>query len=292
MMNVLVTGGTGTVGSRVVRALSPKTGVRIHVLSRDLAKLKSLPSGVTGVHGDLANPETIDRVFEDMDAVFLVNPVSPTEAFEGLLAVNGMMLASVDRVVYLSVHHTDAAAWLPHFGAKVAVETGIRRSGIPFTILRANNFFQNDYWYKDALLHDGVYPQPLGDAGVSRVDVRDIADAAAIALTMGDHQGQTYDLAGPHPMTGTRTAEIWSRALGTPITYGGDNLDAWQTAARTQMPDWMAFDFRYMYAYFQQCGFRASKEALDRLTAMLGHPPRSFEAFATETATSWHRQYA
>ena len=285
-MNVLVTGGTGTVGSQVVRELMSR-GVDIRVLSRDPVKLKALPPGVARVQGNLDTPETALRAFKGTDAVFLINAVSPTETFEGLMAVTGMMLSGVKRVVHLSIHHTDKAAWLPHFGAKVAVEAGIRRSGIPFTILRANNFFQNDYWYKDALLHHGVYPQPIGDAGVSRVDVRDIAEAAAIALTTSDHEGEMYDLAGPEPMTGERSAQIWSRALGQPIAYAGNDLDAWQHGALTYMPDWLVFDARYMYAYFQECGFKASPEAMTRLTNLLGHPPRSFEMFATETAAAW-----
>ena len=66
---------------------------------------------------------------------------------------------------------------------------------ISFTILRANNFYQNDIWFKDALLQHGVYPQPIGNAGVSRVDVRDISDAAAIALTTNAHEGEMYETA-------------------------------------------------------------------------------------------------
>src|SRR5215813_3987537 len=220
-MNVLVTGGTGTVGSQVVRELVSR-GVGVQVLSRNPEKLKALPSRATGVEGDLGKPQTVRRVFKGVDAVFLVNTVSPTEAFEGLMAVTGMKVSGVKRVVHLSIHHTDKAAWLPHFGAKVGVEEAIRRSGIPFTILRANNFYQNDYWFKDALLQHGVYPQPIGDVGVSRVDVRDIAEAAAIALMTSAHEGQTYDLVGPEPMTGQLTAQIWSRALGKPIAYGGN----------------------------------------------------------------------
>jgi uncharacterized protein YbjT (DUF2867 family) len=285
-MNVLVTGGTGTVGSQVVRELMSR-GVRIRVLSRDPTKLKSLPSGMTGVEGDLAKPETVRRVFKNVEAVFLLNSVSPTEAFEGLMAVTGMMMSGVKRVVYLSVHHTDEAAWLPHFGAKVAVEEALRRSGIPYTILRANNFHQNDYWFKDVLEQHGVYPQPIGDVGVSRVDVRDIAEAAAIALTTSAHEGKIYDLAGPEPMTGQLTAQIWSRALGKPITYGGNDLDAWEKNALRVMPDWLTFDARHMYEYFQRSGLKASSEAIARLAALLGHAPRSFEAFATETAVAW-----
>ena len=56
-----------------------------------------------------------------------------------------MRLENVKRVVYVSVQDADKAAWLPHFGGKVGVEEAVRRSGIPFTILRPNNFYQNDY---------------------------------------------------------------------------------------------------------------------------------------------------
>jgi uncharacterized protein YbjT (DUF2867 family) len=42
------------------------------------------------------------------------------------MAVTGMMQSGIKRVVHLSIHHTDEAAWLPHFGAKIAVDAAIR----------------------------------------------------------------------------------------------------------------------------------------------------------------------
>ena len=202
--------------------------------------------------------------------MFLINQVTPTEAHEALMAVTGMMASGVKRVVYLSVFDADRAAWLPHFGAKAGVEEAIKQSGIPFTILRPNNFHQNVYWYKDALLLQGVYPQPIGDVGVSSVDVRDIAEAAAIALTTSANEGRTYDLVGPQPLTGKGVAQVLGRALGRPITYAGNDLDAYEKAALTYMPDWLAFDARHMYRYFQEHGFTGSSEAV-----------------ATETAAAW-----
>ena len=50
---------------------------------------------------------------------------------------------------------------------------------------------------------------------------------------------------------------------------------------------WFQFDLRLMFAHFQQHGLQGSPEAVARLTQVLGHPPRSFEAFATETAAQW-----
>lgn len=283
-MKILVTGGTGTVGSEVVLELL-RRNADVSVLTRDVTK--ALPDGAKAVEGNLLEVESVRRVFNGIDAVFLLNPVSQTEASEALMAITAMRTAGVKRVVYLSVHDVTSAPWLPHFGSKIGVEEAIRQSGMAYTILRPNNFYQNDYWFKDVLLQYGVYPQPLGSAGLSRVDVRDIAEAAAIALTTTGHEGETYDLIGPEVVTGESTARAWSEALGKPITYGGDDLDAWEKVQVSYLPHWMVFDFREMYLHFQQTGLKASQEAIDRQTRMLGHPPRPFAAFAAETAKAW-----
>ena len=284
-MRVLVTGGTGTVGSHVVRELLARDA-EVSGLTRDASRPKGGAAAVTLVEGDLGDPETVREVFRGFDSVFLLTMVSPTEATEGLMAVTGMRAAGVRRVVFLSVHHADRFAWLPHFGSKVGVEAALRVSGMEWCVLRPNNFFQNDYWFKQAL-EQGVYPQPLGSAGVSRVDVRDIGEAAAIALTGDGHAGETYDLVGPDELTGPRTAEIWSQALGRPVVYGGDDLDAWENQNRAYLPAVMAYDFRHMYEAFQRYGLKGSREALARQTRLLGHAPRSFEAFVRETAQAW-----
>lgn len=285
-MKVLVLGGTGTVGSQVVAELVARKA-EVRVLTRNADKAAALPPGARAVTGDLLDPATVRSAFQGMDGVFLLNSVSTTESHEGLMAVNGARLSGVKRLVYMSVQGADDAPYLPHFGSKVGVETAVKASPFEWTILRPNNFYQNDSWFRDALLQYGVYPQPLGDAGVSRVDVRDIAEAAAIALTTGEYAGLTYNLVGPDPLTGKKTAEIWSRALDRPITYAGNDLDAWEKQSLQYMPAWMVFDFRLMYQFFQQNGFTATREDIERQTRLLGHPPRRFEDYARETAAAW-----
>ena len=284
-MKILVTGGTGTVGSQVAKELLARK-VDVSVLTRDASK--ALPAGVKAVQGNLQEVATVRRVFAGFDAVFLLNVVGLAEASEGLMALTGMRLAGVKRVVYLSVHHADKAAWLPHFGSKVGVEEALKVSGIPFTILRPNNFYQNDNWVRDAILQHGLYAQPYGDAGLSRVDVRDIAEAGAITLTEPGHEGETYDLVGPEILTATKTAEVWSRVLGRPIAYAGNDLDAWEKQAVQYMPAVVAFDFREMFQYFQDHGLKASPEAIARQTKLLGHAPRAYEPFVRETAAAWN----
>jgi uncharacterized protein YbjT (DUF2867 family) len=287
-MKILVLGGTGVVGSQVVKELLARK-VEVTVLTRKPEHESALPSGARGVVGDLLDPGTVRSAFRGRDALFLLNAVSPTETHEGLMAVNGARLGDVKRIAYLSVHNVDKAPHLPHFGSKLSVEAAIKASGIPYTIIRPNNFYQNDYWFKDAMLQYGVYPQPIGSAGLSRVDVRDIAEVAAIALTAGGHDGETINLVGPEALVAGRTAEIWSKALGKTIRYAGDDLDAWEKQQLQYIPAWMAFDFRMMYEFFQREGLTATREDIERLTKILGHAPRAYEDFARETAEAWSR---
>jgi uncharacterized protein YbjT (DUF2867 family) len=112
-------------------------------------------------------------------------------------------------------------------------------------------------------------------------------EAAAIALTTSGHEGQVYDLAGPHEVTGTTTAATWSRSLGRPVKYAGDDLDAWERQFLQFLPEYLVYDYKNMYAYFQKEGLKASPEAHARLTKLPGHPARDFETFAAETAATW-----
>ena len=115
-MKILVTGGTGTVGSEVVKELL-KRDADVSVLTRDAKK--PLPAGAKAVEGNLLDVNSVRQVFKGVDAVFLLNPVSQTETSEALMAVTSMRTAGVKRVVYVSVHHVDQAPWLPHFGSKI-----------------------------------------------------------------------------------------------------------------------------------------------------------------------------
>ena len=287
-MKILVIGGTGTVGSQVTRERLARQA-DVSVLTRSPEKANSLPSGARGVTGDLLDIATIRSIFKGMDAVFLLNGLSPSELHEGLLALNGARAAGVKRIVYLSIHNLESASYLPHFGPKVAIETALKSSGIPYAIMRPNHFYQNDYWVKDPMLQYGVYPQPFGSVGMSRVDVRDIAEAAAIALTTGSLDGKTLNIVGPAVWTGPASAEAWSQALGKKIAYPPEDMDAWEKQVVQAMPEWFAFDIRMMYEQFQRHGLKGTPADVEALTKVLGHPPRRFEDFARETAEAWMR---
>jgi uncharacterized protein YbjT (DUF2867 family) len=239
------------------------------------------------VIGDLADPPSLQRAFRGVESLVLITAVHPDETARGLFAVKAAKKAGVKKIVYISVVMPPGSERIPHFASKIPIEQAIKDSGIAYTILRPNNFFQNDLMLREAIVEYGVYPQPIGSAGSNRVDVRDIADAAVSSLLESGHEGKTYNLNGPDALTGKSVAAVYSRHLGTEVNYGGDDLDSWAEQVNKMLPAWMVHDFRIMYQYFQEHGLRAEQSEIAKAEAVLHHPPRSFDAFVAETVSFW-----
>src|ERR1700690_4399179 len=213
-MKILVVGGTGHVGSEVVKELR-KRDADVRVLVRK-ADEKSLP-GVEMVVGDLLDPVSIEKAMKGVDKMYLLNAVLPDELTQGRIAYDLAKKLKLRHVVSHSVFRVEQFKDVPHFASKLAIESALREFDIPFTIIRPNYFIQNDAPLKDALTKTGIYPMPLGQVGISAVDIRDIAEAAAIALTSDGHFGKTYNLNGPEVLSGPKIASIWSGLLGKEI---------------------------------------------------------------------------
>jgi len=289
-MTILVTGGTGTVGSHVVANLAT-AGHDTRVLTRSPEKAAALPDGATGVIGALAEPSTLGPAFEGVGRLFLLTPLAQDEVAQGLAGIEAAKAAGVRRIVFMSVHQATEAPRIPHFASKVEIAQGLERSGIPYTVIEPNSFYQNDLWFQQPLMEFGVYPNPLGSVGLNRVDVRDIATAAVAALTEDGHEGEHYPVVGPEVWTGESSAQEWSAALGSGVIYGGDDLDRWAQAS-AMMPDWLVADLRIMFEEFQERGLLASDDDFARQRRVLDRDPIPFERFAAEVAATWKGQAA
>jgi uncharacterized protein YbjT (DUF2867 family) len=288
-MTILVTASTGKVGTGVVQELR-KRQVKVRALVRKKEGATPAPEGVDVVEGDLLDPVSIEKALRGVDKLYLLNAVVPDELTQGLIAYDLAKKLKLKHIVYHSVFKVEHFKDVPHFASKLAIENAWREFDLPFTIIRPNYFFQNDETLKDPLTKAGVYPMPLGMQGISTIDVRDIAEAAAITLTSDGHHGQTYNLNGPDVLSGPKIASIWSGLLGKVIQYAGDNMDAFEQQMRQMAPSWSAFDIRMMFEGYLERGFVAEENDIEVLTKLLGHPPRRYEAFARETAQAWQEQ--
>jgi uncharacterized protein YbjT (DUF2867 family) len=281
---ILVTGGTGHVGTEVVKELL-KRKAKVRILVRKVGA--PAPAGAEVVVGDLLDPLSMRKALQGVGKLYLLNAVAPDELTQGLIAYDLAKTMKLEQVVYHSVFRTEHFKDIPHFAAKLAIESALRAFAVPFTIIRPNYFFQNDAALQEALTKAGVYPTPIGPVGISAVDIRDIAEAAAIALTADGHLGKTYNLNGPDVLSGPKLAAIWSGQLGREVRYTGGNLDEFEEQLRTQAPAWLAFEIRMMFQGYHERGFVAEAGDVEALTTLLGHTPRRYEDFAGETVRAW-----
>jgi uncharacterized protein YbjT (DUF2867 family) len=283
-MKVLVTGGTGKVGTEVVLALLTH-GASVRVLTRN--KNAKLPVGAEVAVGGLLDPDSVRAALDGVDELFLLVANAADELTQALLTFAVARRAKAKHLTYLSVYQAERFPEVPHFIAKHAVETALKAFEIPFTILRPGYFFQNDAALEAPLAGPGLYPTPIGTAGIAAVDVRDIAAAAAISLTQGGHAGKTYNLVGPAPLSGPGAAAAWAAALRKPARYANPPLDSFEEQLLQMVPAWLAMELRLMFQGYQERGFAPAAADVAALTTLIGHAPRQYEDFAHETATAW-----
>jgi len=287
-MTILVTGATGKVGRQVVQNLVQR-GAGVRAIVRDPARA-NLPASVDIVQGDLLDVAALRSAFGGVSTLFLLNAVVPDEFTQALVVLNAARDAGVRRVVYLSVIHSDRYVNVPHFAGKFGVERMLEVMGFEATILRPAYFMDNDLTVKDVVSGYGVYPMPIGAKGLAMIDTADIGEIAAIELLRRDRAAplplERINLVGPDTLTGDMVAAIWSEVLGRPVAYGGDDTAGFEKNLLNFMPPWMAYDMRLMSERFLSDGMVPEAGDVQRLTALLGHPLRSYRAFAAGTAAS------
>lgn len=286
-MTILVTGATGNVGGNVVEQLV-KRGAHVRALVRDPNKA-DLPAGVAVAQGDLLDVDSLRSAFAGVSTLFLLNGVVADEFTQALIALNVAREAGIERIVYLSVIHSDIYVNVPHFAGKFGVERMIEAMGLNATILRPAYYMDNEITVRDVVTGHGIYPMPIGDKGLAMVDARDVGEVAAIEIFRREQSptplpSNRLNVVGPDVLSGADAAAAWSDVLGRTITHPGNDVAGFEQSLRQFMPSWMAYDMRQMAERFQTDGMIPEAGDIDRLTALLGRPLRSYRDYVAQIA--------
>lgn len=190
MKPILVTGGTGTLGSLVVARLrAGDCKVRI------LARSSHIPSeGVEFVKGDLATGEGIEPAVEGAEIIIHCAGSSKGDADKARNLVRAVSKSGARHLVFISVVGADRAKF-DYFTSKLAAERIIAESGIPWTTLRATQFHTLVLMVAQQMSKLPIIPVPTGFK-FQPVDAGEVA-AHLVQLALGTPSGLVPDMAGP-----------------------------------------------------------------------------------------------
>ena len=292
---IAVTAATGHLGRRIAARLAER-GVAQRLVVRDPTRAPRLPGADV-----VAAAYESDAFSPAVRGVGTLVLISASEARNRVslhtAAIDSAVAAGVRRIVYVSFLGAAADATFTFARDHWHTEEHLRRSGLPHTILRDSLYLDVLPYFatlaseatgsvatlaseaSGSVERDGVLRGPAGDGRVAAVARDDVADVAvAVACTDDDrHDGRTYDLTGPQPMTMGDVAAELSRAAGRPVTYHAETLEeAYASRAHYGAPDWEVAGWVTSYAAIATGEMNVVTDAVSTLA---GHAPMSLSDF-------------
>ncbi|PSB06984.1 NAD(P)-dependent oxidoreductase [Pleurocapsa sp. CCALA 161] len=279
---ILVTGATGSNGIEIVkRMVAQNATIRAMVRDRTRASAIAAPT-VELVQGDFDRPETLLGALADVERAFLVSQRTERVEAQQLAFVDAAKQSGVKHLVYLSQFDTDAKSPVRFLRYHAAVEAAIQASGMAYTFLRPNLFMQGILNFRSTIATQNAFYAAAGDAKVSAVDVRDIAEVAVAALTESGHEGRIYDLTGLQALTHAEMAVQISTAIGRQITFvdvSPESMHEFLLSAK--FPLWQVDGLLEEYAHYRRNEAAAISSGV---RDAIGKEPRSFQTFAHDYA--------
>jgi uncharacterized protein YbjT (DUF2867 family) len=278
---ILVTTGTGTVGQALVEQLAG-AGELVRAGSRAPERIAAA-AGVQPIRFDFRDPATYGPALDGVDRVFVLVPTGESAPLE--LALPFLEAATADKarkVVLMTADGVQYSDEIPYRQLELFVE----RSGAPFVLLRPNWFMDNfhTYWYAP-ITQAGVIPVPAADARTAFIDSRDIAAAAAAALSSDRFNGRAFSLTGPAALTYAEAAATLTAASGRAISYAPVEDDAF---LQSMIAAGLSADYAAMltglFGVVRGGGAAQTTGAVEELT---GRAPISLEQYARDNAAKW-----
>lgn len=266
--NILVIGGTGKTGRKIVHLLK-ESGHNVRVGSRS-----AQPSF------DWHQPGNWSKALSGMDKVYIT--YQPDLAVPGALEaieelVNQARKSSVKKLVLLSGKGEREAE---------LCEQVVIHSGIDYTIVRASWFNQNfnENFLLDPVL-DGVVALPQAEVKIPFVDTDDIAEVAVNAILDDKHNGQIYQLTGPELLTFKQAIATIANASNRAITFVPISIQEYSQGMRdANVPE----DFIWLieYLFTEVLGNPKNSEITNDIEQVLKRKPISFTEYAEKVAAT------
>ena len=309
---VLLTAAAGNIGSELVPQLlgaQMKLVLPTSKASRLQSKLPldATTSNVAVEEGSIKDPVWVESILmkHNVDAVFLCL----TGTDELIITLNFFdaiqRAGCVKHLVYLSacgdyvsdegVKTLMKTCSAGHVVVKSIIEQKLAYGELPWKTTRIGPalFFSNDLRSKRSMLQDGVFDEPLGEKGVSRVATSDIALAIKnVILNSDKYAGKKIMIGSLRKFTGTEVAHLWSEAIGKEIKpWGTDehslNESEKEFEKKTGGKKDFARDMRLMYEVFSRIPFGMNEDEYKLQVEVLGKEAEDYVAWVKKTGATW-----
>ena len=272
--NIVVIGGTGKTGRRVVENLSQQ-GHHVRVGSR---------SGTPAF--DWEDHSTYAPVLQGMDRAYIVYypDLAVPGAKEAIAALTQVALKEgLEKVVLLSGKGEAEAE---------ACEQIVADSGLNYTLVRASWFNQN---FSEGAFLDFILARqvalPLPDAEIPFVDADDIANVVIKVLLDDGFNGKTITVTGPKKLTFPQVVQMMAQGVGKDIRYIPISIDAFKDGMKAAgLPDDYVWLFGYLFK--EVLGNPDNQAVSDDVKKVLGREATSFEEYVNKTIKTgvWHQK--
>lgn len=274
MNNILVIGGTGKTGRRVVERLNQlNLKVRIGTRGNEPAF-------------DWNDRSTYAKALRGMDKAYLV--------YYPDLAVPGANEAIEALTVVAKKEGLKKVVLLSGKGEKEAelCERTVANSGLDYSLVRASWFMQNfsESFFLDPIL-SGQVALPKPEARVPYVHADDIADVVVEALINDSHNGQIYELTGPETLTFPQVIDRISKASGREIEFRSCTLpDYVQALEAHRVPEDYIWLLHYLFSHVLDAP--GNNIVTHDIEKVLGRKPKNFDEYVKETARTgvWNQK--
>jgi uncharacterized protein YbjT (DUF2867 family) len=282
--HILVTGGTGKVGSRIVERLNHR-GFLVRVATRGKTDAFH-DTHREHAYFDWGDETSYDHALEGIDCVYLIPPIGVVDPSPLMrIFIQRALSAGVRRIVL----QTASCISVDDPGLGV-VHRAVQTLAPEWAVLRPSWFMQNftdtkNHFHAASIKNEHTIV--ASDTGrVGFVDAEDIAEVAVHALIDERSHNTDHIITGPQALSYAEVAEIISAAAMRPIRFVGMQPEGFRAYLLSLGYD---ADFASFLAQLEETWVRSGRE--DRVTSTVeritGRPPRSLADFAAAHAHIW-----
>ncbi len=222
-MRLLVTGGSGFLGRYVLREAARRRHETVALARSETAAALVAGRGAQPLDGDLDQQEALPAIFASARCDVLVNLASLGFGHAPSI-VAAAEEAGLKRGVFVSTTAITTTLPAPAKRIRLAAEEEIRSSGLDWTILRPTMIYgapgdRNLSRLLALLTRAPVLPVPGRRHLQQPVHASDLAEAVLAAAERSAAAGQSYDVAGPVPLTFDELLRISARAVGSTTRF-------------------------------------------------------------------------